>query len=119
MNVITIDGVNIPHPSSLKVSMQDLDSPDTTRNEVGVLQRDRVRSNVYKIELAFTTIKGSDVQLIESSILNSKLTVTFPDTSGRITRQMYVGDRSKEVVLYNDGDPNRMRWNLNFNLIEY
>lgn len=119
MNIITIDGVNLPHPSSLTVSMQDLDSNDTTRNERGVLQRDRVRAGVYKIELSFNAKKGNEIQIIESAIRNSKLSVTFPDTTGRITKQMYVGDRNKEVVLYNGGVSDEIRWTLSFNLVEY
>lgn len=119
MAIITIDGVDLPSPSTLKVSMQDLDSPDTTRNEVGVLQRDRVRGGVYKIELSFNVKRGSDIQIVESAIQNASLEVTFPDTTGRITKTMYAGDRSKEVILYNNGVVDETRWSLSFNLIEY
>ena len=119
MEIITIDGVVLPAPSTLSVSMSDLDSPDTTRNEQGVLQRDRVRAGVYKIELEFNVKKGSEVQIIESALTGSKLNVTFPDTSGRTTKEMYVGDRSKTVVLYNAGVSSEIRWDLKFNLVEY
>ena len=119
MEIITIDGVVLPAPTSLSVSMSDLDSPDTTRNEQGVLQRDRVREGVYKIELEFNVKKGNEIQLIESAIKNAKLNVTFPDTTGRITKEMYVGDRSKNVVLYNGGVSDEIRWDLRFNLVEY
>ena len=119
MEIITIDGVVLPAPTSLSVSMSDLDSPDTTRNEQGVLQRDRVREGVYKVELEFNVKKGNEIQLIESAIKNAKLSVTFPDTTGRITKEMYVGDRSKNVVLYNGGVSDEIRWDLRFNLVEY
>lgn len=119
MNIIRINGVSLPPPSSLKVSMQDLDSEGTTRNERGVLQRDRIREGVYKIELTFNAKKGSEIQIIESAIKPAKLSVTFPSTTGMITKQMYVGDRTKEVVLYNGGDFDNIRWTLSFNLVEY
>lgn len=119
LEIITIDGVVLPTPSTLSVSMADLDSPDTTRNEQGVLQRDRIRQGVYKVELEFNVKKGSEIQIIESAIINSTLNVTFPDTTGRITRKMYVGDRKKNVVLYKNGVFDEVRWNLSFNLVEY
>lgn len=119
MEIITIDGSVLPHPSSYKVLKSDLDSPDTTRNEEGVLQRDRIRQGVYKIELEFRNKKGNEIQSIESVIHKSKLNVTFPDTTGRISKEMYVGDRNKEMVLYNNGVVDETRWTLNFNLVEY
>lgn len=119
MNIITIDGIVLPHPSSLSVNMSDLDSPDTTRNEKGYLQRDRVRSGLYKIELEFNAKTGTDIQKIENAIKKAKMSVTFPDSSGMITKQMYVGDRVKDVALYNGGIPSATRWNLKFNLVEY
>lgn len=119
MSIITIDGVDLPNPSTLSITMSDLDSPDTTRNELGVLQRDRIREGVYKIELSFNVKKGNEIQIIESAIKKPKLNVTFPDTTGRITRQMYVGDRKKDIVLYNNGVVDKTRWNLSFNLVEY
>lgn len=119
MDIITIDGVVLPAPSTLSIGMQDLDSPDTSRNEQGILQRDRVREGVYKIELAFNVKKGNEIQIIESAIKNAKLNVTFPDTTGMITKEMYVGDRKKDVVLYNGGVSDEIRWDLSFNLVEY
>jgi hypothetical protein len=32
---------------------------------------------------------------------------------------MYVGDRKKDVVLYNGGVSDEIRWDLSFNLVEY
>lgn len=119
LSIITINGVDLPHPSSLSVGMQDLDSPDTTRNEQGVLQRDRIRQGVYKVELVFNAKKGHEIALIEQAITGANLSVTFPDSAGRVTREMYVGDRTKDIVLYKNGDFNEMRWNLSFNLVEY
>ena len=117
--IITIDGVDIPAPSKYSVMMADLDSPDSTRNEKGILIRRRIREGVYKIELEFNVKTGDEIQIIESAIKKDKLKVTFPDTSGRITKNMYVGDRKKEIVLYNNGEIDKMRWNLSFNLVEY
>lgn len=118
MSIVSINGVQLPPPTSLKVGKQDLDSPDSTRNERGYLQRDRIRQGMYKIELEFNVKTGNEIQLIESAIQGASLNVTFPDTSGKITKTMYVGDRNKEIVLYNS-NPDKVRWSLSFNLVEY
>lgn len=117
MAIITIGGVGLPPPTSLRVGMQDLDSPDSTRNERGYLQRDRIRQGMYKIDLEFNVKTGREIALIESTLTGAALQVTFPDSGGMITKTMYVGDRTKEVILYNGGRDTR--WSLNFNLVEY
>lgn len=118
MDIITIDGVPLPHPSSLKIGRSDLDSPDTTRNEEGFLQRDRVRQGVYKIELSFKAKTSSEIATLESAVQGASLNVTFPTPQGRQTKTMYAGDRSIDVVLYNGGG-DKTRWDMSFNLIEY
>lgn len=118
MAIVIINGVGLPAPTSLSVGKQDLDSPDSTRNERGYLQRDRIRAGVYRLELQFNLKKASEIRLIENTLVNSKLTVTFPDAGGNVTKEMYVGDRTKELVL-NHTNPSLARWSLGFNLVEY
>ncbi len=119
MAIITIDSVVLPNPSALSVTKQDLDSPDSTRNEVGYLQRYRIRQGVYKVSLTFNAKTAVEIEDIESTLTPSMISVTFPDSGGMVTKDMYVGDRSKSIVLYSNGDFNTMRWNLSFDLIEY
>lgn len=118
MAMITIDGVDLPSPSSFKIPRSDLDSGDTGRNELGVLQRDRIRQGIYKIELEWKGINSSDLYLIESAIEPAELNVTFPTPTGLVTKKMYAGDRNVEMVKY-DKDLDKNRWNISFNLIEY
>ncbi len=119
MDIIKIGGVTIPHPSTISIGMQDLDSPDSTRNELGFLQRDRIRGGVYKLGLGFNAKTGPEIAAIESAIRPAAISVTFPDSSGMVTKTMYVGDRSKDMVLYKAGDFTEMRWDLSFDLVEY
>lgn len=118
MAMINIDGVDLPSPSVFKIPRSDLDSGDTGRNELGVLQRDRIRQGIYKIELEFKGINSSNLYLIESAIEPAELNVTFPTPAGKQTKKMYAGDRNVEIVKYND-NPDKIRWNLSFNLVEY
>ena len=118
MAMITIDGVDLPSPSVFKIPRSDLDSSDTGRNELGVLQRDRIRQGIYKIELEWKGINSSELHLIESAIEPAELNVTFPTPTGMQIKKMYAGDRNVEMVSYND-DYNKIIWNISFNLIEY
>lgn len=118
MAMISIDGVDLPSPSVFNPSRSDLDSEDTHRNELGILQRDRIRQGVFKIELAWKGIDSSQLHLIESAIEPAQIQVTFPYTTGLITKTMYVGDRSVEMVKFSE-DYNKIIWNISFNLIEY
>ncbi len=83
MAMITIDGVDLPSPSSFKIPRSDLDSGDTGRNELGILQRDRIRQGIYKIELEFKGINSSQLHLIETAIEPAELNVTFPTATGQ------------------------------------
>lgn len=118
MAMINIDGVDLPSPSVFKIPRSDLDSGDTGRNELGVLQRDRIRQGIYKIELEWKGINSSELHLIESAIEPAELNVTFPTPTGMQIKKMYAGDRNVEMVSYND-DYNKIIWNISFNLIEY
>lgn len=118
MAMISINGVGLPPPTSLSIGKQDLDSPDSTRNERGFLQRDRIRQGMYRVELEFNVKTAVEIARIENTLVDAKLSVTFPDADGTKTRTMYVGDRNKELVL-NKKNPAQARWSLSFNLIEY
>ena len=118
MAMINIDGVDLPAPSSYKMPRSDLDSSDTGRNELGILQRDRIRQGVYKVELEFKGINSSQLYLIESAVEPAELNVTIPTPTGLQTKKMYAGDRNAEMIKYHDL-PDFILWNLSFNLIEY
>ena len=118
MAIINIDGVDLPRVSNYKLPRFDLDSQDTNRNELGILQRDRIRQGIYKIELEWMGITSSQLHLIDSAIEPVELNVTFPAPTGRKTKTMYAGDRNVEIVKY-DKDFDKIRWNISFNLIEY
>jgi len=118
MAMITIDGVVLPSPSKYGLPDFDLDSENTNRNEEGVLQRDRIRQGVYKIELEWTGITSSQLATIKAATQPASIQVTFPSELGFITKTMYAGDRNIEMVKYHE-DYTKIRWNLSFNLTEF
>ena len=118
MAMINIDGVDLPTPTKFKPPNFDLDSEDTNRNELGYMQRDRVRQGIYKLELAWKNITSSELATIKASVTPEKVKVTFPSEVGDIKKDMYAGDRNIEMVSY-DKDYNKILWNIEFNLTKY
>jgi len=117
MAMINIGGADLPDPTSYKIPNFDLDSDDSHRNELGVLQRDRIRNEIYKAELEFK-VNSSDLALIKSAISPTKVNVRLISETGPITKVMYAGDRNIEMIKY-DSDYNKIIWSISFNLIEY
>lgn len=117
-NWIKVGGVTLPAPSTYKVSLSDLDSENSSRNEKGKLKRQRIRSQVYKIESTWK-IPVSQAKVIVDAFSPKEFSVTFFDvTSGNyITKSMYAGDKTADVLQIKD---NKEDTYLNFacNLIE-
>lgn len=116
--MIKINGITIKAPSSMSVSITDVDSPSTTRNAKGDLVRDRVNVK-RKIELEFPPMKQSDMQTLLTAIQDQFFTVEFLDPQlGVITRTMYVGDRSTPMYRYGNGTSDVLWEKVKFNFIE-
>lgn len=106
----------MPEPASLKVPISDMDSSSTTRNEQGVLQRDRVREGVRKIQLSWNLLTQADVQTILTAVKPASFQFAYPDPEkGTQTITAYAGDRSPEMVKTLQG----YYWKLSFDVIEY
>ena len=117
MALVSIDGVDLPSPTDYAIPRSDLDSSDSGRNELGVMQRDRIRQGIYKIELEYKGITNSELQKIEAALMPARLGVSFITARGVVTKSMYAGDRKPKMIKYNT-DPNKIRWDLSFNLVE-
>lgn len=118
MAMVSINGVDLPGVPTYKIPNFDLDSSDSARNELGVLQRDRIRDEIFKVELEFVGISSSSLALIKSAIKPAQFQATIITEVGNITKTMMAGDRNIEMVKFNN-DYNKIRWNISFNLIEF
>lgn len=119
--MISINGIELPNPTKFIIGMSDLDSSDTTRNEEGVLVRNRVRQGVTKIELSFK-IRGRDVASIMGLIEPAQVRVSYMDPRIFDMREInaYVGDRTSNMLVYTPGmSYEDVLWEVSFNLIEY
>ena len=117
MALITIGTTPLPDPAEYSVTLQDIDSENTRRTEAGVLTRDRVRAGVYKIQATWKVNK-TDLKKITDAVSPAKFSVTFfdPTTSSNPTKDMYVGDRTANLIHLESG---QSLWELSLSLIEY
>lgn len=119
MALIKVGSTDLPAPVEYSVTLQDIDSDNTKRTETGLLQRDRVRAGVYKIQAKWIVTK-TQLKTITDAIAPAKFSITFfdPTTSTNPTKNMYCGDRSANLIL-NKSNPNESMWELSTSFIEY
>jgi hypothetical protein len=121
MNIISADGTPLPTPHKYRVLRADVDGENTTRNEAGFLVRERLRSGVYKLEVVWR-VRASELATISSALSPAKVSITFfnPHTGTTLTRDMYAGDESIDILSYIDEDnPDNTLWEVSRNLIQY
>ena len=94
-----------------KISYSDIDSNNSGRSESGVMFRDRIRSNVAKIELSWEMLTPTELEEIIQVISQSSFEVEyyFGDS---IETEMYAGDKQMEKGIDD-------RWKLSVNFIEF
>ena len=118
MAMLVVGSTSLPNPTDYKVMRADIDSENTGRTESGVLQRDRIRSGVYKVETTFRVTR-TDLKTITDAIAPVSFSCTFfdPTTSSSPTKTMYAGDRSASLIQSVDGGESY--WDLTVSLIEF
>lgn len=118
--MIKISGIDMPSPSKYNVILQDIDSENTSRTETGLLIRDRVRAGMYRIDITWQ-VEHSQIKTIADALSPAMFSVNFydPTTNSYPTKDMYCGDRSGNLLVYNANDPGKSLWELTTSLIEY
>lgn len=119
--LISVSGTYLPAPTKYDVQYSDLDSSDTTRNELGELIRNRIRAGVVKILLEFT-VDGARAASIMKLVEPDRVTVSYMDpyTMAKRSATMYVGDRACSMKRFlGEDSAQNVLWQVSFNLIEY
>lgn len=121
--LIYINDLPMPEPSQYSFPMQDA-LGESVYNENGELFRDRIRQGIATIELAWV-VDGGQAKTLLDAIKPDKVSVKFfdPRENDFQTKEMYVGDRSCELVKFQhpqaDGDLPESLWSVGFSLSEY
>ena len=118
--MLKINGVQIPTPYKFDVTLYDLDS-SAERTASGVVVRDRVRSNVYKVELAFRGLNETEYTQLINAITPAQFTFEFPDpiTLQNKTITTYAGDKKLNAYTYDSVRKVVSYKDVAFNLIEF
>lgn len=119
--MLIIDGVEMPKPTSYQVTISDLDSSDSVRNEAGVLLRNRIRQGVTKVAVGYI-VPGDVAAKVLTATRPEKVSVTYfdPEAVSSSTMQAYVNDRTCTTKVYTpDMGISDIWWEIQFNLIEY
>ena len=109
----------MPSPSKYNLKLADIDSSNTGRGDTGYLTRERLRSDVASIDIGWEFLTTEELNLVKDHIKSAEFSVKFyvggTGSSSHKEAQMYAGDRTIDLVGFEDGDE---RWNISFSLTE-
>lgn len=90
---------NFPTPSTLAITLHDLDK-DAYTDLKGKTHRNRVRHDVYDIQLGYSVLSDADLAFILNAISPTWFYIELPNlkTQGRTVHKVYASD--KEVDTY-------------------
>lgn len=123
MAVLKVNGTDLPEPSEITVSLQDVDY-ESGRDQTGTMFRDRKRGGLHavrKIECKWNVLSNADVKTLLMAVKDASMSLTFPDPyeGNNRTSTVYVGDR-KAPIYWKDPTTNKWVWkDVAFNFIEF
>lgn len=115
MTILYLNGAAVPAPTSYDVSLADIQSANSGRNDSGVMTMDVVRTNVATINVGWEFLTNDELELITSNIEMAEIPVKFY-YGGYKEATMYKGDRKIDMQCIDIDGP---RWSISFTLIEY
>lgn len=116
--------VALPDPKlrGLTVSLQDIDSGQTTRTASGKMIRDRVVGGANakrKLAIEWPALNGTDAQAVLQAVAGVFVEIKYPDpyTNSERTAMFYAGDR--EAPVYSVDAHGNVVWEgIKYDLIE-
>lgn len=123
MAVLKVNSTDLPEPSEITVSLQDVDY-ESGRDQSGYMFRDRRRGGnnaVRKIECKWNILNSTDCKTLLMAVKDASMSLTFPDPyeGNNRTSTVYVGDR-KAPIYWKDPATNKWVWkDVAFNFIEF
>lgn len=115
MALISINGVELPTPSSYQVGIQDINKAQ--RNARGTMIIERIATK-HKIELSWKHLENDQLQQLLNLIKDTFFQVSYldPQTATVVEGTFYSGDRKVPAMDYMNG---QIRWkDIKFNIVE-
>ena len=118
MAVLTVSGIALPTPDTVKYSLQDLSSQGGSgRTQSGIMYKDKVAQK-RKLECEWSHLSPAEGRLLLSTVNQTiMMSVQYFDPLSQEyeTRTFYVGDRSVDFISLKSGQE---YCNISFNFIE-
>lgn len=99
--IVKVDNYVLPQFSEYSGSLSDLDVESGRNVNGGVMERNRIRSDIHKLEFSYDILTYDVARDILQAIKPSSFNVEFfaIDLGKRITKKMYVGDKSFQWIM--------------------
>ena len=91
---------DFPTPSTLGITLHDVDK-DAFTDLQGYTHRNRVRHDVYDIQLGYNVLSDEDLAFILNAISNEWVYIELKDlkTQQRTVHKVYASDKKKDTLL--------------------
>ena len=109
---------DFPTPSTLGVTLHDVDKDAFTDLE-GYTHRNRVRHDVYDIQLGYNVLSDVDLAFILNAISNEWIYIELKDlkTGNRSVHKVYASDKAKDTMrVFKDDNNNWQAINQAFSV---
>jgi len=115
--LIRVDGVDMPNPSKLNWSLQDVSIGESGRDDTGYMYKGRVCQK-RKLELEWSAVTPSVASMILSAFNPEYINVRYFDPLENTwqIKNFYVGDRSAPVKIWTV--KNKIYETIKFDIIE-
>lgn len=115
MDLIKIEGVDIPSPSDYLVSILDISNAERNANGAMIIERIATKR---KIELSWSVLKKDEISKLLRLVSSVFFIVNYVDPQDNATRTgtFYAGDRTTGMLSFKNGEP--VYKDVKLNLIE-
>ena len=99
--LIRVDGVDMPNPSKLNWSLQDVSDGESGRDDTGYMWKSRVTQK-RKLELEWSAVSPNEASTILSAFNPEYIDVRYfdPLENAWQIKNFYVGDRAGNVKIW-------------------
>lgn len=115
--LIRVDGVDMPNPSKMSWSLQDVSIGDSGRDDTGYMYKGRVTQK-RKLELEWSAVTPEKASKILNAFNPEYINVRYfdPKENSWQIKNFYVGDRSAPVKIWTVN--NKIYETVKFDIIE-
>ena len=117
MALLRVDGVDMPEPSKLQWSLQDVSVGDSGRDDSGKMYKGRITQKV-KLEIAWNAVSPSAAATILNAFNPEYINVRYfdPIANAYQIKNFYAGDRIVPFKIFTSNQ--KMYETLSFDIIE-